>query len=67
MVRRNGKNYKLDHAVTKTQKVILSSFGLDDANINKSAEIISKLLANGQSLMDREEYDDGKEEVDGID
>ena len=67
MVRRNGKNYKLDHAVTKTQKVILSSFGLDDTNINKSAEIISKLLANGQSLMDREEYDDGKEEVDGID
>ena len=67
MVRRNGKNYKLDHAVTKTQKVILSSFGLDDTNINKSAEIISKLLANGQSLMNREEYDDGTKENDGID
>ncbi len=66
MVRRNGKNYKLDHAVTKTQKVILSSFGLDETNISKSAEIISRLLADGQSLMNREEYSDGTEEVDGI-
>ena len=28
MVRRNGGIYKLDHAVTRTQKIILSSFGL---------------------------------------
>ena len=53
MVRRNGGNYRLDHAVTKTQKVILSSFGLDE---------ISKLLATSQSLMNREEPDDGEEE-----
>lgn len=38
MVRRNDKNYKLDHAVTKTQKTILSSFGLDEYSINKKAE-----------------------------
>ena len=42
MVRRNGGRYKLDHAVTKTQKVILSSFGLDETNISSSAEEISK-------------------------
>lgn len=64
MVRRTGKTYRLDHAVTKTQKVILSSFGLDETNISKSADEISKLLATSQSLMNREENDDGTEEVD---
>ena len=62
MVRRNEKNYKLDHAVTKTQKVILSSFGLDAESISKSADEISKLLASSQSLMSREAGDDGTEE-----
>ena len=62
MVRRNGGNYRLDHAVTKTQKVILSSFGLDENSIAKGAYEISKLLATSQSLMNREEPDDGEEE-----
>ena len=64
MVRRNGGSYKLDHAVTKTQKIILSSFGLDETNIRNSAEEISKLLATSQSLISREEPDDGEEEID---
>ena len=63
MVRRNGGSYKLDHAVTKTQKIILSSFGLDEKNVAKSAEEISKLLAASQSLMNREEPDDVQEEI----
>ncbi len=63
MVRRNGGSYKLDHAVTKNQKIILSSFGLDETSIRKSAEEIGKLLAISQSLMDREELEDGKEEI----
>ena len=63
MVRRNGGLYKLDHAVPKTQKIILSSFGLDETNISSSAEEISKLLVNSQSLMNREEPDDGEEEI----
>ena len=63
MVRRNNGSYKLDHAVTKTQKTILSSFGLDEADITKSAEEIGKQLAASQSLMNREEPDDGTEEV----
>ena len=63
MVRRNNGSYKLDHAVTKTQKTILSSFGLDESDITKSAEEISKQLAASQSLMNREEPDDGTEEV----
>ena len=63
MVRRNGGTYKLDHAVTKTQKIILSSFGLDETDISKSAEEISKLLAACQSLMNKEMPEDSKEEV----
>ena len=65
MVRRNGGKYKLDHAVTKTQKIILSSFGLNEDNISVSAEEISKMLASSQSLMNKEVPDDGEEEVDG--
>lgn len=33
----------LDHAVTKTQKIILSSFGLGDADIRKHAEKLKDL------------------------
>lgn len=63
MGRRNGGSYKLDHAVTKTQKIILSSFGLNEDNIKTSAEEISKLLAASQSLMNKEEPDNGEEEI----
>ena len=38
MVRSNNGSYKLDHAVTKPRKTILSSFGLDKTDITKSAE-----------------------------
>lgn len=64
MVRRNGGNYKLDHAVTKMQKIILSSFGLDETSISGAAEEIGKQLATSQSLMNKEEPDDGEEEID---
>ena len=64
MVRRNGGIYKLDHAVTRTQKIILSSFGLDEDSILDSANEISKLLASSKSLMNTEESDNGAEEID---
>ena len=63
MVRRNNGSYKLDHAVTKTQKIILNSFGLDETDISNNANEISKQLASSQSLMNREVPDDGTEEV----
>ncbi len=63
MIRRNSGVYKLDHAVTKTQKIILSSFGLDEINIRKSAEEYSKLLSNAQSFTNKEEPADGEEEI----
>ena len=62
-VRRNGGIYKLDHAVTRTQKIILSSFGLDADSVSNSADEISKLLATSQSLMNKEVPDDGEEEI----
>ena len=63
MVRRNNGCYKLDHAVTKTQKIILSSFGLDETDIGRKADEFSKLLGAAQSLLNKEEPDDGKEEI----
>lgn len=65
MVRTNGKSYKLDHAITKPQKIILSSFGLDKDDIIKDAKKISQLLADGESLMntDPEDDDNGTEEI----
>ena len=64
MVRRNNGDYKLDHAVTKKQKIILGSFGLEESDIRKTAEEINTLLINNQSLMSElteEENDDGEE------
>lgn len=63
MVRQNKGTYKLDHAVTKTQKVILSSFGLDETDISKRANEFSRLLSTSQSFISKEEPDDGEEEI----
>ena len=63
MVRRNNGVYKLDHAVTKTQKSILSSFGLDKTHIGKMAEEYSRILSMTQSFTNKEEPDDGEEEI----
>lgn len=62
MVRRNGGHYKLDHAVTRTQKLILNSFGLDATDIKKGAEKYGKLLNSSQSYIKREAQDNGEEE-----
>ena len=44
MTRQLDKVYRLDHAVTKTQKVILSAFGMDCDHVKYRAENISKIL-----------------------
>ena len=75
MVRRSNGRYRLDHAVTKRQKVILSSFGMDENNIREIASGIGNLLSKNQSLMtitdidiqDEEVYDDGTYEIDNFD
>ena len=73
MVRRSNGRYRLDHAVTKRQKVILSSFGMDENNIRSIAIEIGNLLSKNQSLMtnteiqNEEVYDDGTDEIDNFD
>jgi transposase len=52
MVRRNNGTYRLDHAVTKRQKTILSAFGLDEEYVRFKATEIGRLLSDGMSLMD---------------
>lgn len=73
MIRRNNGMYKLDHAVSKRQKTILSSFGMDADTIKAIAKDIGTLLKNNQSLMDdtdepdEEEYEYGTDEIDIFD
>ena len=64
MVQRSSGTYKLEHAVTKTQKTILSSFGMDETDISRCAEEFSKKLSTAQSFVSKEEPDHGEEEID---
>ena len=64
MIRRNNGRYRLDHAISKKQKIILSSFGISEEDAIKAAAEISTLLANNQSLLPEEGDDDEWEEVD---
>lgn len=41
MIRQTDGRYRLDHAVTATQKTILKAFGMDAAVIRKSANELS--------------------------
>ncbi|HPY45862.1 MAG TPA: transposase [Sphaerochaeta sp.] len=45
MVRQYDGVYRLDHAVTKTQKTILKAFGLDSDDVHSIAVSISETLA----------------------
>lgn len=70
MVRRSSGHYRLDHAVSKRQKIILSAFGLDETDIRSTAAEICKLLANNQSLLEtesREDIENGQNEIDYYD
>ena len=51
MVRCNNGRYRLDHAVSKRQKTILSSFGMDDSSIRRLSSEISVLLSHNSSLL----------------
>ena len=64
MVRRNNGLYRLDHAVTRKQKVILSSFGMAEDDIFKLAAEIAELLKKNKSLLPEPDEDSEGEEVD---
>ncbi len=44
MIRRSSNIYKLDHAVTKTQKQILASFGISTEEVKEGAKRIAQIL-----------------------
>ena len=44
MIRHLDGIYRLDHAITKTQKTILNSFGLTEANVRYQTQEIGKIL-----------------------
>ena len=44
MIRGHDRIYRLDHAVTKTQKTILNAFGMDAVYVKRRAERISEQL-----------------------
>ena len=50
MVRRNKGHYRLDHAVSKRQKTILSAFGLDVDAVRVEAAKISRILVNNAEM-----------------
>ena len=62
MVRRNKGKYRLDHAVSKRQRTILSAFGMDDDDIRSLANDISNMLANNQSLLSKNKEEDTYEQ-----
>lgn len=53
--------YRMPYAVTKKQKIILSSFGLDADSVKASAKEMSDLLAKNGTISDNQEQeeDDG--------
>ena len=70
MVKRTNGQYRLDHAVSKKQKTILSAFGMDDEDIKSLSLQISNMLANSQSLLqpsDEEDETYGKDTFDYLD
>ena len=67
MVRLLDKVYRLDHAVTATQKTILGAFGLDAGYIKEKTNRISEqlVLAGGTKeveVYDNDEYEDEEDD-----
>ena len=66
MVRRSKGLYRLDHAITKKQKVILSSFGLDENIVRSKAVEIGRLIADSNLHVQQieEDNENGENEID---
>ena len=61
MVRQMDNVYRLDHAITATQKTILKAFGIDENYIKTSATRLSELLKVA-AMPERDEEDGAYEE-----
>ena len=65
MTRRNGAQYTLDYALTRTQKMLLQSFGLSaDDTVNRTVEIARTLAeAKNETVKEQGEEDDAQTQV----
>ncbi len=61
LIRQPGGNYRLDHAVTATQKTILGAFGINADAARKKALIIGKELM--KAAKPEKEDNDGTDEI----
>lgn len=61
LIKQPGGHYKLDHAITATQKTILGAFGLDEDTIRAKAIVIGKELANS-AKPEKEDVENGQNE-----
>lgn len=55
MVRKNKGFYRLDHAVSKKQKIILSAFGLDVDTVRLTAAQIGRVLVKIEDHLQQKE------------
>lgn len=62
LIKQPGGNYKLDHAITATQKTILGAFGIDEDHARTRALLIGKELM-GSAAPELEEEEDGTYEI----
>ena len=76
MVRCGDRRYRLDHAVSRKQKTILSAFGLSEQDIQRLAGEVSEVLASNPSLQpdtvaenheSEEVWEYGEDEIDCFD
>jgi hypothetical protein len=52
MIKGLDGRYRLDHAVTATQKTILGAFGMDSNSIRKDANKLSEVLYGIENVED---------------
>ena len=62
MVKLGQGNYQLHHAITKTQKTILSSFGISLEDVQVYANQIARILKTKvkEAELEDEDYEDGE-------
>ena len=58
MIRRASQEYKLDHAITKTQKIILQCFGISPEEAIQNTKQISNVLQQGHDMQETEQEDE---------
>ena len=67
LIRHPDGDYRLNYAITATQKTILGAFGMDEEKLRAKAAVIGKKLAHAEKPEQEEEEDDGTYENDEID